>query len=242
MTSAEPTAVRSTAVVRSIAIAVQPFEWTFPRDEAARIETHWARQCAQKPGLFDGRVLLARDLEVRGDTLTGAAFETGYKSFLSWRDFGFPGKRVVNLFAMPALRSSDGAFMLGRMSQGTANAGKLYFPAGTPEPSDAGPDGSFEADANILRELEEETGLTSADVTLDSTWTILFAGPMVACMKVARSTLPAGDLQRRVAAFIATQRAPELDGLHAVRSGDALDDARMPPFMQYYLKGALATA
>ena len=219
---------------------VEPYDWPFPRENEERIEAHWTRQRAGKPSLFDGHVLLSRDLHAADGVLTGAAFVTGFKSLLSWRDFGYPGVIVHNLFAMPALRAADGAFMLGRMSAGTANAGRLYFPAGTPEPSDAAVDGFVDFDANILRELEEETGLSAADVTLDAQWTVLFAGPMVACLKLARTTLSAAELQARVAAFIAGQSEPELDGLHAMRSSADFDIARMAPFMVHYLTMALA--
>ena len=241
-TSQRSTAVQSTANVGSIAVRVAPYDWPFPTVDDRRIETHWSQLRAQKPGLFDGRVLLARDLALHDDALHGTAFAAAYKAFLCWRDFGYPGDHVHNIFAMAALLAADGAFMLGRMSAGTANAGRLYFPAGTPEPSDAGADGVVDFDANILRELTEETGLSPADVHLDATWTIVFAGPMIACLKVARSALPASALQARVAAFIADQRDPELDGLVAVRSAADFDAARMPAFMVHYLGGALRQA
>ncbi len=240
MTAVRSTAVRSTAVVTSIDIGLAPFDWPFPHAEAARIDAHWACLSVDKPGLFDGRVVLSRDVAVVEGTLRGSAFATGYKSFLCWRDFGYPGVEVRNLFAMAALRAADGAFMLGRMAAATANAGRLYFPAGTPEPSDVGPDGRLRLDANILRELEEETGLTATEVTLDATWTVLFAGPMVACLKVARADLTTAALVERVAAFVAAERAPELDGLYPVRAAADLDPARMPLFMTHYLEAALA--
>ena len=73
----------------------------------------------------------------------------------------------------------------------------------------------------------------------DATWTILFAGPAVACMKIVRSQLDAASLQARVAAVIATQRQPELDGLCAIAGPADFDAARMPPFMLHYLGAAL---
>ena len=167
------------------------------------------------------------------------SFETGYKAFLCWREFGYPGEPVKNLFAMPALRGSDGAFLLGRMSAATANAGRLYFPAGTPEPADVGADGFVDYRGSILRELEEETGIAPDEVTLDPRWTLVFAGPLVACMKVVRSPLRSAQLIERVAGFVAAQDEPELDGLVAVAGPDDFDDAHMPPFMLHYLREAL---
>ncbi len=236
-----PAAAITTAAVAGIDGRVVSYDWPFPRAQAGRIEACWDRLRVDKPGLFDGRVLMSRAPRLVDGRLSCDAFVTGYKPFLCWRELGYPAgdEAVVNLFAMPALRSADGAFMLGRMSAGTANAGRLYFPAGTPEPADAGSDGRIDFEANILRELAEETGLTAADVALDPGWTIVFAGPLVACMRVARSPLPADPLRAKVAAFIAAQSDPELDDLHAVASPADFDPVRMPAFMVHYLRGVL---
>ena len=228
--------------VAHIDCPVERFDWPFPRDEAARIEAHWASRRAQKPGLYDGRVLLSHRLAVEGDTLVGACFETAYKSFLSWRDFGFPGARVVkNCFAMPALRSADGAFLLGEMSPATANAGQLYFPAGTPEPADVGADGRVDYEGSILRELEEETGLAPHEVALEPGWTIVFVErPAVACMRIAQSALSAEALQARLATHNAPLESPELVRLVPVRDAGDFDAAAMPDFMLAYLAATLA--
>ncbi len=94
-----------------------------------------------KPSLFNGRVLLLgrRVIETRPDgalRLKGVYFETDYADYLAWREFGHPGEPVDNCFSMAALRSADGAFLLGEMAPHTYSAGQIYFPAGTPDPSD----------------------------------------------------------------------------------------------------------
>ena len=205
---------------------IEPHDWPFPRERAEQVEARWAQLKAEKPALFDGRVLMARRPGLQGGRLACQSFVTGYKPFLCWRELGYP-------------QDIGDPFMLGRMASGTANEGRLYFPAGTPEPSDAGPDGTVDFDGNILRELAEETGLRADEVTLDGHWTIVAAGPLLACLKIARSTLTAAAMQARAAAFIAGQDEPELDGLHAVSDEGDFDPARMPPFMVHYLRGAL---
>ncbi len=234
----------SEGFVAAVDVRVERYDWAFAREQAPRLDAHWDALRARKPSLFDGRVLLSHALAIEptgGGVLRGRCFETGYRSFIGWRDFGYPGAPVTNCFALPALRSACGAFMLGAMSATTANAGRLYFPAGTPEPADTDADGRVDFDANILRELAEETGLGADDVTLDPTWRVVRAGPLAALFKVARSPLDAAALQARFAAYRATQAEPELDRLVPVRDAGDFDAERMPAFMLRYLADALGT-
>ena len=229
--------------VSAIDYRCEAFDWTFAREEAAAIDAHWATVLAAKPALFDGRVLVAHrmDLESAGEgRLRAAGFETGYKPFLCWRDFGFPGAPLFNLFSMGALQSADGAFMVGAMAAGTTSAGRLYFPAGTPEPGDVRADGTVDLTGNILRELEEETGLAPADVRLDDNWMLVFDGARVACMKRVRCRLDAAAMLKRFAVFRAAQADPELDALVPMRSPDDFQEERMPGFMLTYLRHVFA--
>ena len=77
--------------------------------------------------MWNGRVLLLRRGEIAGGVLSGAYSEVDFASFIAWRDWGFPDKSVRNCFAMAALRSADGAFLLGEMGAHTATAGQIYF-------------------------------------------------------------------------------------------------------------------
>ncbi len=231
--------------IDGIDIAVEARDWRFAIDEAPAIDRHWGKLSEKNPRLFNGRVFLnfERRVEAEGARriLRGAASEVEYKAFLAWRDFGFPDAEVRNCFAMAALMSADGAFMLGRMNDHTANAGRIYFPAGTPDPDDVKGD-KLDLEGSVLRELLEETGIAADEVTLAPDWTVVFDGPRIACMKITHLNLAAADIEARFKDFIAAQSTPELVALHAVFSMRDFDEERMPAFTLRYLRHALSQA
>ena len=230
--------------IASIDLRLRPQPWPFAIERALEIDAHWAELSRANPHHYNGRVLLMRNLAVEpaatGRRLAGTCFIAEYKAFLAWRDFGFPDQTISNVFAMAALRSADGAYLLGEMAQSTANPGLIYFPAGTPDPGDLEGD-AVDLEGSVLRELEEETGIGAQDVALEPGWSVVFQGPRVACMKNTRSSLSAAELVARGAAFIAEEELPELAGLKAVFTVQDLDEERMPDFILTYLRHVLAT-
>jgi 8-oxo-dGTP pyrophosphatase MutT (NUDIX family) len=230
--------------VAELDLIVEPTCWTFAQANAANIAAHWSRLRGAKPTLYNGRVLLMRQraLAERADgalRLEGAFFEADYADFIAWRAFGHPGEPVANCFSMAALRSADGAFLLGEMAPHTYNAGQIYFPAGTPDPSDVF-DGKLDLDASARRELFEETGLKAEEATVEDGWTVVFANRRVACMKLITLPLSADEAKARIDAFLALDPHSELSRMHIVRDLSGIDDARTPPFVAAYLRSALA--
>jgi hypothetical protein len=114
--------------VTTLELAVRPIVWAFAEERRAEIAAHFAEKQRERPKLWNGRVLLGRDARFADGHLSATYFETDFASFLAWRDWGFPDKAVFNGFGMGALRTSDGAFVMGEMAQHTANAGRIYFP------------------------------------------------------------------------------------------------------------------
>jgi 8-oxo-dGTP pyrophosphatase MutT (NUDIX family) len=224
----------------------EPRRWAFAEDRAGEIAAHWAKRKAALPSLFDGRVLLSGRQEVvkREDgatTLRGAYFEVDYRAFLAWRDFGFPDASVSNCFSMAALQSSDGAFLLGEMASHTANAGSVYFAAGTPDPSDVF-GARVDLAASVRRELREETGISADEVAMAPDWTIVWEPPRIACMKVMRMAETAQAIQTRVEAFLAQEPKAELRRLHIVRGDRDIEKINCPSFVADFLRYALAQA
>jgi 8-oxo-dGTP pyrophosphatase MutT (NUDIX family) len=214
-------------------LGIAPYAWPFAQTHRTDIDDHFDTLRRSKPELWNGRVLLMRDAAIGDGMVRGTFFETGFADFMAWRDWGFPDRAVHNCFSMGALRGSDGGFLLGVMSAGTANAGRIYFPAGTPEPADV-VGGTVDLLGSVLRELKEETGLDPAEFSIAPEWTALDGGPRLALMKAIEADRPAEALRQEVLHHLATEARPELADMRIVRSPDDFDPA-MPDFVTAYL-------
>jgi 8-oxo-dGTP pyrophosphatase MutT (NUDIX family) len=223
--------------VQQLDLSLTPAPWAFAEQCRAEIEAHFAEVREAKPAVWNGRMLLCRNPRAEGEVYRADYFETDFASFLAWRDWGFPDKSVFNGFGAGALRSTDGAFVLGRMNTHTANAGRIYFPSGTPDPNDV-VGGRVDLAASVVREVEEEIGLQPSDYRTSDGWTIVESGQAVACFLLLASPLAAPELCERIETFLRSETAPELSGLKLVRSAADFDPA-MPAFVTAFLDGAL---
>jgi 8-oxo-dGTP pyrophosphatase MutT (NUDIX family) len=220
--------------VTQLDLSVQPWSWPFATERRADIDAHFALKCREKPQLWNGRVLLARHHDFAGDRLRASYFETDFASFLAWRDWGFPDSTVFNGFGMGALRSSDGAFVLGEMGDHTSNAGRIYFPAGTPDLDDIKL-GAVDIAGSIAREIEEETGLAPADYRAGAHWDCVVSGAAIAMMRILNVDSTGEALRARIEANLARQHQPELVAMHLVRTTSDLT-AAMPRFVTAFIE------
>jgi 8-oxo-dGTP pyrophosphatase MutT (NUDIX family) len=220
--------------VTTLDLPVRPWSWPFADERRADIDAHFAAKRREKPKVWNGHVLLGRNPEFAGERLRADYFETDFASFLAWRDWGFPDSSVFNGFGMGALRSVDGAFIMGEMAQHTANAGRVYFPSGTPDRDDVS-GGAVDIDGSVTREVEEETGLTPADYRAGAHWDCVCTGAAVAMIKILQVDMPGEALRRRIEANLARQSEPELAAIHLVRRASDLTDA-MPRFVTAFIE------
>lgn len=209
-----------------------PRPWVFARERRAEIDAHFARLRRDK-AIWNGRVLLMYDHALAGDVLRGDWLETDFASFLAWRDWGFPDPAMRNCFAAAALQGSDGGFVLGVMGPQTSNAGKTYFPSGTPEPGDVA-DGRVDLEASVRRELLEETGIAAHELDISPGWDMVMAGPRIALMKPMRARKDAAALRARIRTHLAREPETELSDVHLAR-GPADIRPAMPDFVVAYL-------
>jgi 8-oxo-dGTP pyrophosphatase MutT (NUDIX family) len=219
-------------------LSVEPWSWPFAAARRAGIDAHFAVLQAAKPQLWNGRVLLARHPVLGDGRLSARYFETDFASFLAWRDWGFPDANVFNGFGMGALRCSDGAFVLGEMGQHTSNAGRIYFPAGTPDLDDV-KHGTVDMSGSVAREMEEETGLSPADYRAGAHWDCIVSGGSIAMIRILEVDMPGEALRARIEANLAGQDQPELTAIHLVRTTSDLT-AAMPAFVTAFIAAQFA--
>src|ERR1700751_2350067 len=118
------------AVIRRVSaldLKVESGAWLWAASRRPDIDAHFAMRQREKTGIWNGQVLLALNADFSEGRLSSSYFQTDFASFLAWRDWGFPDRDVFNGFGMGALRSSDGAFVLGEMGGAAADVGRLYF-------------------------------------------------------------------------------------------------------------------
>ncbi|WP_445217170.1 NUDIX hydrolase [Bradyrhizobium sp. Pa8] len=225
--------------VTTLDLAVRPIAWPFAEQRRAEIAAHFAEKQRERPKMWNGRVLLGRDAVFTDGHLAATYFETDFASFLAWRDWGFPDKAVFNGFGMGALRASDGAFILGEMAQHTANAGRIYFPSGTPDLDDVR-DGALDIPGSVIRELGEETGLTAADYRTQPDWHCVVTGPSIAMIQIINLDMPGDVARARIEANLAREAEPELSAIHLVRGMSDLTPS-MPRFVTAFVEQQFAS-
>lgn len=222
-----------------IEAVLEPYDWVFPREHSDKIQQIWAREIAGKPEMFNGRVLIQHRGGLDGRVFRCGYSETEYRSFLAWHRLGNPPPQVRNGFAMAALRAADGAYLLGEMGAHTANPGKIYFAAGTPDLGDV-KDARVDLAGSVLRELGEETGLLSHEVDVGEGWTAVLGTTRVAFMRPVSLDLRAEQARSLMLERMMHLPEQELVDIHIVRSPADIDEARMPPFQKAYLRHAFA--
>jgi 8-oxo-dGTP pyrophosphatase MutT (NUDIX family) len=168
--------------------------------------------------------------------LDGTFTRTDFKSYVYWREHGFEGP-THDGFGPSLIRSSDGCVLLGRQCEGNLNSGLAYPPSGLIDASDTVAV-TVDIDASIARELEEETGLTPAELERRPGYIVTFAGPLISIAIEWQSALPPDTLHRRILDYVARQPEPELADVVIVRNAADIDN----PIIMSYAKAKLRLA
>lgn len=220
--------------VERLDLAYEPMPWGFAQQRRAEIDAHFAKLKAEKPALWNGRVLLMHRYAIDGGVMRGAFLETDYASFAAWQDWGRPQVGIFDCFGAAAIQSADEAYLVGVMAAHTYNAGDIYFPCGTPDPKDV-TGNAVDFEFSLRRELKEETGLGASEFEPEPGWIVAIDDELIAAIKVMRSKLTADVLRTRILDNMAREKQPELADILIVRSADDFN-----PDMRRFVRAFLA--
>jgi 8-oxo-dGTP pyrophosphatase MutT (NUDIX family) len=120
------------------------------------------------------------------------------------------------------------------MAAHTASAGRVYFPAGAPDPRDV-IDGSVDFEGSIRREIAEETGLTYREFVVAPLWHTVIDGPVIGHFKVLSLNQNAQSARERILIHLASDPTPELADIRIARGPADLDE-KVPRVTAAFLK------
>jgi 8-oxo-dGTP pyrophosphatase MutT (NUDIX family) len=199
----------------------------------------WDAAIAQKPSMFNGNVLLEAGLYRDGNSLKGSSHSIPFSSFIHWIKNN--GQEGYHLFAMGLMISEDGFPILGRMADNTFNAGKVYGPSGSLDEGDI-INGQIDLNANIIREIGEETGLESELQSLTGPFDIFVFDRKVVAVKRIVFSQSAGVLCQTINDFIQNDKDAELSEVFAIREPGRYEQKmafHMPKILNWFF--ALST-
>lgn len=215
--------------IDAVRLQVDPAEHPWRMAEQAAIEAHWAREQVKRPWLFNGTVMFHRGLTFEDGTISGVSHRMPYAALLHWVETQ-PAADAWHLFGSAVILSSDGAMMLIRMAAKTANAGKVYAPAGSLDESDI-KGGEVDVEGSIYREAREETGLDLSQASAEKQLLCWRRGGRVAVFRRFRLGETADQLAARIREHIRTGAEEEIEDVVVVRTPqDAGPTA--PPYMR----------
>lgn len=215
--------------------------WDFAQVNAAAIERHWRRRLVSNARYFNGAIQLMQDGTIDEGICRASFVRTDFKSYLYWREHGYPPADAYDAFGSAIVRSADGAVLLGLQKQGNINAGLAYLPGGFIDQRDVGPDGTIDIGASIERELTEETGLAGAEFQVQPGFWIIRCGAQLSMAREYRSPLSADALRTQILRYLAADPDPELADIVIVRAAGALDPALVPPYTRLALVHVFAS-
>lgn len=216
-------------------LAFDPSPHAFEVANMDDIDANWQIEFAANPALFDGEVMLFSKIDWLDGRLEAVCHACRFATLLYWRKKPH-SPSIGHMFAYAAPVTRDGSLMAVRMASHTANAGRVYFAAGSFDRDDlAGAE--IDIGQNMRREVYEETGI---DLSLHSREAALHVYRSNAgCVIFRRFYLDetSQQIEERVREHIARQQLSEVDDVVFIRRDEPLPlnlEVCMPPLIAWH--------
>ncbi|TCD15180.1 hypothetical protein [Oricola cellulosilytica] len=184
----------------------------------AEVDAYWRACVSTNPRLWNGPFFMFDGVRIEDGVLHGTGYRTDFATFLHWRAHG-RSQELVHITGTSLPVTEDGALFAVQMAAHTANAGEVYFPAGSFDPNDLR-NGVFDVAANIGRELLEETGFLLECDRPDEGFVAVFEN---GCLHVAKQSRLPGCFGTCAAMLSSHQLATgddEIESAIAIRRND----------------------
>ena len=204
-------------------------------EHAEAIEANWQGEAARNPALFDGKVMLFSRLAWRAGKLDASCHAVRFATYLYWRRTR-ASATAEHLYSHAMPVTSDGALVTVRMGAHTANAGRVYFAAGSLDLDDVR-NGRIDIAHNMVREVREETGIDLSGCKRDAAYHGYSSNGGTVIVRRYYLAEPADVVERRIRHFIAAESDPEIAEAVIVRGEHDLPDglaAHMPPLIAWH--------
>lgn len=225
-----------------VQLTVEPEPWAYERNQEAAIAAAWREHSASNPLYFNGIVHVLRGATVSGGTFAASLTRTDFASYLHWRLAGCPRAHGQSIIGAATVVSRDGQFILASQAQGHLNGGRLTCIGGIIDERDVTPDGRIDIDAQIRRELLEETGLAASELEREPGYLIVSAAPVVAIVARFRSSLHGAALVARIRSELGPHTDGELEDVVPIASRSRIAAAgdRLVPYARLLLNHLFA--
>lgn len=221
--------------VRSLDLRVSSDPHPLDLAKAEDVAENWRREFAANPALFDGKMILQRQIRYRDGHLAAEGHVTSFSTFLWWRrQPDLAG--ACHLFGYPVLVSGDGALIAVEMAPHTANPGQVYFAAGSLDLADV-VDGRCDIEGNMRREVQEETGLLLDSARADPVLHASYRSRRLTLVRLFTFDETAEALVERIHAFVRDCPEPEISRAVIICNGDPSAErygAAMLPILAWY--------
>lgn len=229
--------------LRGSDIAVEGGEHPVYTANRAEIEANWQVEHAANPQLFNGQMLLHRDLRIdQFNLLKGQAYVVPYATMLWWRKQ--PERPMAeHLFPIAVPLTRDGAVLAIEMAAHTANAGRIYCAAGSLDAHDIF-NGVVDMDSNMRREVAEETGIDLSLAASVSPYYGLRINRAVTVFRTYQMDFSADEAVARVRSHMEQDEEKEIAGPVIIRDSRAEGRnyaAFMLPILKSIFDGTIPT-
>jgi hypothetical protein len=213
----------------TVALSVDRSPWAYDQANHAKIEKFWKKAVQENPTLHNGGIFMLTKWQVADDALTGTVQPASFAGFLYWRAQGYPETGARNCFGSSVLQSREGHLLFGRMAPHTATSGLVYPVGGSLGSEDVRED-RLEIESNIVRELQEETGLKPEDAMREEGYICVEEGPRISLAARFIFDCDSNALRQRIKAYLDASDTPELDEMVVFRRKAFARHHRMPEY------------